>query len=357
MTDPASRRPRAFRLDQPEEAGAAAEMVRHAGEVAVLAAPDPFDSKAAAAPQVLQPVERKGSFLGRLFWSALTGLLSLAVGLWAWKLVEELFTLHPAVGWIGLALAGLALLALVAILVREGLALRRMGRIAELRAEAEVAVLSDDGTKAKAVVRRLAALTASDPRFAAARAVVTPHLDSIIDGKALIGMADRAFFATRDAEAKAAIASASERVSVVTAISPRAIVDILFVLAQSVMLTRKIASIYGGRPGAAGFLRIGRRILGHLALTGGLALTDSVLSQLVGQGMAARLSAKLGEGVLNGLLTARVGLAAIAACRPLPFVDQPEPKLQDVAGQILSGRFGQEKAGDSAPRNPEKTAG
>ena len=37
---------------------------------------------------------------------------------------------------------------------------------------------------------------------------------------------------------------------------------------------------------------------------------------VVGQGLAARLSAKLGEGVLNGLLTARIGLAALAVCRP-----------------------------------------
>ena len=106
------------------------------------------------------------------------------------------------------------------------------------------------------------------------------------------------------------------------------------------MLTREIAEIYGTRPGSLGFLRLARKILGHLAITGGVAITDSVLSQVVGHGMAARLSAKLGEGVLNGLLTARVGLACIAVCRPLPFLATEEPKLQDVAGEILSNPFG-----------------
>jgi putative membrane protein len=216
--------------------------------------------------------------------------------------------------------------------------------MAAIREQAEEAVARDSGASAKDAVKALIALTSSDPRFAAAREAVRPRLDGIIDGRGLVGIAERAFLATRDEEAKAAIASAAERVSVVTAISPRAIVDVLFVAAQSVMLVRRVAAIYGGRPGTAGFLRIGRNILGHLALTGGLAISDSVLSQLVGHGMAARLSAKLGEGVLNGLLTARVGLAAVAACRPLPFTDLPEPKLQDVAGKVLSGRFGQEKA-------------
>jgi putative membrane protein len=159
----------------------------------------------------------------------------------------------------------------------------------------------------------------------------------------LLTLADRTLMLPRDEMAKRVIASAAKRVSVVTAISPRAIVDIMFVAAQSVMLTRRIADIYGARPGTLGFLRLGRRILGHLAITGGVAISDSVLSQLVGHGLAAKLSAKLGEGVLNGLLTARVGLAAMAACRPLPFLATEEPKLQDVAGEILSNPLGKKE--------------
>jgi putative membrane protein len=38
--------------------------------------------------------------------------------------------------------------------------------------------------------------------------------------------------------------------------------------------------------------------------------------------IAAKLSARLGEGVLNGLLTARVGLSAMAVCRPDAFRDR-----------------------------------
>jgi putative membrane protein len=59
------------------------------------------------------------------------------------------------------------------------------------------------------------------------------------------------------------------------------------------------------------------------------------LSQVVGAGLAARLSAKLGEGVLNGVLTARVGLAAIEICRPMPFLGATPPKLSDIAASLL----------------------
>jgi putative membrane protein len=65
-----------------------------------------------------------------------------------------------------------------------------------------------------------------------------------------------------------------------------------------------------------------------------MAAGDSLVSQILGHGLAARLSARLGEGVVNGLLTARVGIAAIEVCRPLPFVTGRPPRLADVMGEL-----------------------
>jgi putative membrane protein len=39
----------------------------------------------------------------------------------------------------------------------------------------------------------------------------------------------------------------------------------------------------------------------------------------------------MGEGVLNGLLTARVGLSAMAVCRPAPFAIDKPPGVGEVA--------------------------
>ena len=63
---------------------------------------------------------------------------------------------------------------------------------------------------------------------------------------------------------------------------------------------------------------------------------DSLLQQIVGHGVAARISARLGEGVLNGLLTARVGLSALAVCRPMPFAAEKQPGVKDVAPFLFS---------------------
>ena len=99
-------------------------------------------------------------------------------------------------------------------------------------------------------------------------------------------------------------------------------------------LIRRLATLYDGRPGTLGFLRLTRAAITHLAVTGGIAAGDSLVQQILGHGIAARLSARLGEGVVNGLLTARVGIAAIEVCRPLPFVNGRPPRLADVMAEL-----------------------
>src|SRR6185369_4029584 len=137
-----------------------------------------------------------------------------------------------------------------------------------------------------------------------------------------------------DARARALTVASARRVALVTAISPRALVDIAYVVWESVRLGSAIARLYGARPGAWGTFRLIGAILSHLAVTGGLVLTDGIVEQLVGQGLAARLSQRLGEGVVNGLMTVRVGIAAIRVVRPLPFASAAEPQVRDFIPEL-----------------------
>ncbi len=125
--------------------------------------------------------------------------------------------------------------------------------------------------------------------------------------------------------------------SLVTAISPRAVLDLVFVAGQIVWLIRRIAERYSGRPGLLGFLKLARSVGAHLAVTGGMAVGDSLVQQVVGHGIAAKLSARLGEGLLNGMLTTRVGLSAMAVCRPMPFAAEKPPGVKDVAPFLFKG--------------------
>jgi putative membrane protein len=141
-----------------------------------------------------------------------------------------------------------------------------------------------------------------------------------------------------DIEARRLVSTAAQRVSIVTAVSPRALIDVLFVFAASLRLVRQLARLYGGRPGTLGLIKLMRHVIAHLAITGGMAASDSLIQQVLGHGIAAKLSQRLGEGVLNGLLTARLGLAAIDVTRPLPFTALPRPALGDLAKDLLRKR-------------------
>jgi putative membrane protein len=161
----------------------------------------------------------------------------------------------------------------------------------------------------------------------------------------MIRLAERELMTPLDQEARRLVSSAAQRVSIVTAVSPGAVIDMLFVFAAALRLVRQLARLYGGRPGTLGMIRLMRHVVAHLALTGGMAASDSLIQQMLGHGITAKLSAKLGEGLLNGLLTARLGLAAIDVTRPLPFAALPRPALSDLAKDLLKRAGGGHEKG------------
>jgi putative membrane protein len=326
------RRPAVFRLDDPDVIVAPAGSETPRTE-RVVVTPDLDDP---ALPVPLPPARRRrGIAWGTLFWSAAGGLVSLGVGLAVTRLIEDLFARAEWLGWTAFGLAVLAALALLVVTAREVAGLARLSTIEALRERAAAAVLGDDRTGAESVASDLLALARRNPHLARPRKQLQEHLTDIIDGADLVRLAERELMAPLDAEAKRLVAAAAKRVSVVTAVSPRAAVDLLFVFVTALMLVRRLAELYGGRPGALGLFRLMRMVIAHLAVTGGMAAGDSLVQQILGHGVAAKLSARLGEGVLNGLLTARLGLAAIDVTRPLPFDALPRPALTDLAGDLV----------------------
>lgn len=347
---PAPRRPIAFVLDDDSISAAKAEQPAprpidapkrpprsFAPDVTITPdAEDPFLSDIVnddAIVPIATPRKRGFSF-GKLAAAAFGTLLSLGAGIWIDDLIRDLFTRADWLGYTALTVLALGLFALIVVIAREMLGIYRLNAVQAIK-ERGVA-LSQQGTasEARKLVKDVEALTRHRPETAKGRAVLEAAEGDIIDAPHLIALAERELLGPLDAKARNMIVQASKRVSVVTAVSPRALVDLAYVLFEVVRLVRGMAELYGGRPGSFGMMRLLRDVFAHLAVTGSIAIGDGLAQQILGHGLASRLSARLGEGVINGLMTARIGIAAMDLCRPLTFNALKRPGISDFAGEL-----------------------
>jgi len=351
----APRKPAAFRLDPPVPPAArevpagpatarrpravAAEAVVVPAEIDVF---DRLDEALEVPPPPVPP--RRRSRLGTVFATAAGVIVSLAVGLWVDGFVRDLFARADWLGWAALGVVAVAALSLALILARELIALRRLASVEKMRVRAVDVVTRNDQPGARQLVDELARFVASRPETAAGRHMLSGLRDDVIDGGDLLRLAETELLAPLDERARALVLDAAKRVSIVTAVSPRALVDLAYVLFEATRLIRRLSELYGARPATLGFFRLIRSVLAHLAVTGSIAAGDSFVQQIVGHGLAARLSAKLGEGVVNGMMTARIGIAAIEATRPLPFGAVKRPGLSDILAVLTRFSAAADKA-------------
>ncbi|MEM7544117.1 MAG: TIGR01620 family protein [Pseudomonadota bacterium] len=320
MSDPKRRGPRLIEdgLDAlpPAPAGAA--------EAPAIDAP-PAEASAAAATRIV--AAKRGSLLVRLFWSSLLGLLSLGLGLWFWETVEALLARNVWLGRAALALAILFGTTLMIIALREMASLSRLKRIDGLRDGIVRAHATRDQGAAEVALHGVEALYRSRAELSDARTTLAAQRADIVDGDALIDLAERTLMTPLDREGAAAVRRGARDVAAATALIPLALVDVLAVLAINLRMIRQIAEIYGGRAGWLGSWRLLRAIASHLVAAGAIAVGDDLLGPALGGGILSKVSRRFGEGMINGALTARIGVAAMDVCRPMPFHKRKRPNI------------------------------
>lgn len=301
------------------------------------------------APPVARLAAPRGSALSRLALWVFGALFSFVLSVAAWEFVTGLLARDSLLGWVAFALVGAAVLVALALALREAAGFARMARIDSLRTRAADAMSRGDVTEARGVVRGLQALYAGRPELAAARSQLAARGAEVFDADGLLGLAEGELMGALDQAARREIEAAARQVAAVTALVPLALADVAAALYANLRMIRRIAAIYGGRSGTLGSLRLLRGVVSHLAATGALAVGDDLIHSVAGGGVLSRISRRFGEGVVNGALTARVGIAAMEVCRPLPFRTLPRPKVTNLVSRGLAGLFG-ESAQDERSR-------
>lgn len=284
------------------------------------------------------PVKLKtsGFSLWRLAGIAIATLVSLSFGLWAEALITDLFARSPITGWLGASALLMLVLSFLFLIAREIVGIAKLRSIEKLRRDIDKALPSPNIPEARKLVSRITKVVAERPKTAHGRQILKEAEADIIDGDNLLALAETQLLENLDKEARRMILASAKRVSVVTAVSPKALIDTGFVLYEMVRLTRRLANLYGAHPGFFGILKLLRSIVSHLAVTGTVAIGESLIQQFVSHGIAGKISARFGEGVINGIMTTRFGIIAMELSRPMPFNHLKRPQIKNFLSELIT---------------------
>ncbi|NOR63756.1 MAG: TIGR01620 family protein [Rhodobacteraceae bacterium] len=278
------------------------------------------------------------SWLSKLFWGAIFALLGMAISLAAWDFVAGLLTRNIWLGRAALGLVAVVVLVLIVVILRELIGFSRLRTLDSLRAES-TASRSANRAGALKTIAKLDHLYTGRPELRWARGELQAQQPDILDADALMDVAEQQLMAPLDALARLEIEAASRQVAAATALIPLALIDVLVALTSNVSMIRKIAVVYGGRAGVLGSWRLLKGVAAHLIATGAVAIGDDMIGSMAGGGALSKVSRKFGEGVINGTLTARVGVAAMEICRPMPFEALKRPRASSIVKSALVGMF------------------
>lgn len=308
-------------------------------------APPVPDAAPAPQGQAMQAVAvlatRRPSRLARWFWSALLALLGVVISVAAWDFVTGLLARSPLLGWFVTGLLAVLGLLMLAIALREMAAFSRLKRIDTLQAEAETALAEQDLEKARQVIGKLSGFYRNREETRWGRDRLAQYGGDQFDAGSLLGLAEVELMEPLDKAARREVEAAARQVATVTAIVPLALADVVAALTSNIRMIRRVAEIYGGRSGTLGSWRLTRAVMTHLVATGAVAIGDDLIGSVAGGSVLSRLSRRFGEGIVNGALTARVGVAAMEVCRPLPFHRSKRPSVTGIVKRALTGLFGQ----------------
>ncbi|MTJ03206.1 MAG: TIGR01620 family protein [Sediminimonas qiaohouensis] len=309
------------------------------------APPVPDDAPAQVQGRAMQRAARlaarRPSRLARWGWGLALALVGAALSVAAWDFAAALIQRLPLLGYAVVALIAGLLIVLAITALRELAAYIRLGRIDRIQQQAQAARDTASLTEARAAVAALDALYRGRDDLHWARARLTERQGDPVDAADLLELAEAELLTPLDRAALAQVETAARQVAMVTALVPLALADVIAALTANIRMIRAIAEIYGGRSGLIGGWRLTRAVMAHMMATGAVAIGDDMIGSLAGGGLLSKLSRRFGEGVVNGALTARVGVAAMAVCRPLPYGPRRRPSVSATVRRALSGLFNQ----------------
>lgn len=224
-----------------------------------------------------------------------------AISIESWLLIEQSFQQHWLLGSLWAAGLGLLAVSLLLFVVREVWLLRRLKQRWQQQQEP-----SPD--------RLLAGLKHPDLK------VAWQQIDQYYwSDEERIERFELDIVGRVDQQAQRLISKRSAEAAALVAVSPSSVADMVLLLWRSQRMMTDIARCYGIELGYWSRVRLWRQVLANLAYAGLSELAVDVGTQWLSAELMTKLSARAGQGLGAGLLTARLGYQVMNLSRPIPF--------------------------------------
>ena len=149
----------------------------------------------------------------------------------------------------------------------------------------------------------------------------------------LVQLYSREVLTKVDDKALNEVAKFSTEAVALIALSPVAVIDMLIMLSRNLRMINKIAGLYGLKLGYWSRIKLIKQVFVNMAYAGASELVADLGTEMLGAELMGKLSARLGQGLGAGMLTARLGAQTMELCRPIPF--EHKPKLTHVRQKLV----------------------
>ena len=287
-----------------------------------------LDEFTEVAPALTVRPRRRHRLLG---WGlGAVGLLSL--GQFGAFLYDQFLT-TPLWGGAWLLASGLVAVGTAGVVGREWLRLRTLKRRQDVRSRAEDLLAHQGVGQGQAFCEALAEKSGDKGREGYRNWL--GQLDESHSDREVLTLYSQLVLGERDKLAQARVAKWSGEAAVLVALSPLATVDMMLMLWRNLRMIEDIADVYAIELGYWSRIRLIRQVFRNMLYAGATELVTEVGMDLLGAELTAKLSARAAQGVGAGLLTARLGLRTIEACRPLPWCADEKPRLGELRKRLV----------------------
>lgn len=275
-----------------------------------------------------------------LWLAALCALLALiSLGLWQWTAwLTQQWQQSLLAGTLVSLFTGAVLTILLVLCYREWRLWRQLQRNQQWQQQAQRIAANVQFGEAlplcDAILRALPPDALTQTAIADWRAAIKPEHSDI----EILTLFEQQLLQPLDRQAQQLIWRGATDSSLAVAISPFALADMLLVLWRSSRMLRQLARLYGAPVGQLRSLVLIKQAIATLLWAGSSELALDMAADVLSSELTAKLSARAGQGVVAGLLVARLGNIAMMQLRPLPLAQSQKIQPAQLA-KALVGRF------------------